>query len=80
MKEKSKKMCVGCYNNYYNHSEKNGCWSFDSATIENKLEVSIDQCPPYNKNLARPVLSCFRRQKYVQVKPEALTKEGFWKE
>lgn len=80
--KKSKKMCVGCEDNFYNGNNQYGvkeCWSFESAEIVEKLEVASSQCPPYDKSRARPVLSCFHRKQYVQVKPSSLTEDGCWK-
>lgn len=78
---KSKNMCSGCYNNDYNHGlgGSKECWSYESAKVEKKIEISVDMPPPYDKDRARPVLSCFRKQRYVQVKPENLTHDGYWK-
>ena len=30
---KSKSMCSGCYNNFYNLNREGGCWSFAKAKI-----------------------------------------------
>lgn len=32
----TKEMCRGCYEDCYNHSEKDGCWSFSEARVVDK--------------------------------------------
>ena len=66
-----KEDCIGCYNNDYNH-ELGGakeCWSFDSAKLEMRKEVHIDQRPPWNQK-AKRFPSCYRKQRYVYVRPD----------
>jgi hypothetical protein len=58
---KSKSMCCGCYNNFYNSSEKDGCWSFKNAKIVTKVEVGTWQPPPYTW-IPTKILSCYHRQ------------------
>ena len=80
--KKSTDLCIGCYNNFYNGNNPYGvaqCWSYPKAVVEKRLLVSIHQTPPYNAKLAAWYLSCFRRQGYAAVRPDALTKEGYWK-
>jgi hypothetical protein len=64
-----RKYCQGCYNDCYNTSEVNGCWSLDGAKLGLKKEVPIDQVPPWNQEPIR-VLSCFKKKGYVYVGPE----------
>ena len=61
---KSKMMCSGCYNNYYNHKETDGCWSFKSAKVVKRIKVGIMEKPPYSANRAEKYLSCYRQQGY----------------
>lgn len=63
--KKSKQMCVGCRDNFYN-LERDGCWLFESATIMKKKKVAMDQHPPWTQ-LADTVLSCRRESGYVYV-------------
>lgn len=79
--KKSKGMCSGCYNNDYNHGlgGSKECWSFADAEIIKRLEVHINQSPPYNADNARPMMSCYRKPQWVFVDPKNLTEEGFWK-
>lgn len=74
--------CAGCYNNFYNGNNNHGvteCWSFASATLEPRLLIHVDQAPPYNKDDAELHPTCYKRQRFVTVKPEALDDEGYWK-
>ncbi len=80
--DKTTKLCIGCKDNFYNGNNPYGvnvCWSFAKAIVEKRIKVSINERPPYNLDRANWTLSCHQPQGYVQVKPDALTKEGFWK-
>lgn len=69
--------CVGCYNDFYNHNcmganEASGeprCWSLAGAEFVMARDVPIDLPPPYThiKPTKRP--NCYRRQRYVRIKP-----------
>lgn len=56
---KSKEMCVGCYDDYYNHHVRGGCWLFKRAKIVTRIRVGIWENPPYSKDRAEKCLSCF---------------------
>ena len=76
----TKERCRGCYNDDYNHGlGAKECWSFASAKIEPRILIHVDQPPPYNREAARPTPTCYQKQRYASVKPEALTAEGFWR-
>ena len=60
---KNKSMCSGCYNDFYNHSQENGCWSFDKAKIVTKVKVGTWQPPLYVWSPIK-ILSCFHQQGY----------------
>ena len=57
MPEKSKSMCSGCRDDYYNHSRPEGCWCFATAKVVERMQVRIWQIPPY-KWQPRQTLSC----------------------
>lgn len=78
---KSKDACAGCYNDDYNHGLGGAkeCFSFSSAEIIKRLAVGVNQVPPFNKNLAEPMMSCYTQRGMCYVKPEDLTEKGFWK-
>lgn len=55
---KDKSMCQGCVNNFYNHSRRNGCWSFRKAKVVARMRVGIWQPPPYKWHPEK-CLTCF---------------------
>ena len=81
MSECKKSDCSGCKNNFYNGNNSLGvseCWSFAEATMVKALDIHIDVPPPYKqKPTSRP--SCYKANRYIRVKPENLTAEGYWK-
>jgi hypothetical protein len=80
-KKKSKAMCVGCYNDDYNHGLGGAkeCWSYESAVIIKRLAIPVDRSPPYDPKSAEPTMSCYRKQRWVYVKPEVLDDSGYWR-
>ena len=60
--KKTKEMCRGCYNDYYNQNREDGCWSFADAEIVKRVRVGTWEPPPYSKKRAERVLSCFHTQ------------------
>jgi len=77
----TKAHCAGCYNDEYNRGLGGAkeCWSFASAKIEPRLLIHVDQCPPYDATRAKPTPTCYRKQRYASVKPEALDAKGYWR-
>lgn len=59
---KSKVMCSGCRDDFYNHNRPEGCWSFRKATIVKRVQVGTWEPPPYARERARKFLSCFHLQ------------------
>lgn len=71
---KTKSLCVGCRDNYYNNavtSSTGECWSFSSARIARKKFVPMDLRPPWDVPVVT-TLSCHRKKGYVAVKPEVM--------
>jgi hypothetical protein len=68
----TKERCAGCYNNFYNGQGASQCWSFETATVELRKKVPVDQMPPWNQP---PALypSCYRQSKYVFFKGDRRT-------
>jgi hypothetical protein len=58
MTEKSKSMCGGCHDDFYNHSVSGGCWCFENAKVVTRMRVGVWQNPPY-KWAPQEVLSCY---------------------
>jgi len=55
--------CAGCHNDFYNGHNELGvteCWSLKTAVFVSRIEVHIDQCPPWRQEPIT-VLRCFRR-------------------
>jgi hypothetical protein len=63
--------CVGCYNDDYNHGlgGATGCWSFETAVVQLRRRVRMDEAPPWKaKPERRP--SCYRQTGFIFVKPD----------
>lgn len=76
------KHCAGCYNDFYNGKNQLGvqeCWSRKDAKLEPRLLIPIDLRPPYTHIEPKKVPTCYKRQRYATVKPESLTKDGYWR-
>ena len=56
---KSRKMCLGCRDDWYNRNREGGCWSYGSAKVVERTSVGTWQPPPYTW-LPQKVLSCHR--------------------
>ena len=65
---KTKAMCRGCRDDYYNQNRQGGCWCFGDATIVERIQVGVWEPPPYKRDRARSVLSCFRPEGYAMLK------------
>jgi hypothetical protein len=79
---KTTEHCAGCRNDFYNGNNSLGvkrCWSLDTAKLVTRIVIGIWQNPPYDTKDTRKVLNCYSPDGRVAVKPEALTKEGYWK-
>jgi len=48
MSAKTKDLCEGCYNDYYNHYRDEGCWMFADAQVTKLQRVGTWQPPPYS--------------------------------
>ena len=63
---KTKAMCTGCKEDYYNHNTTGGCWCYKTATIVTRMRVGVWQNPPYIWNPEK-CLSCFRPKGSVMI-------------
>lgn len=79
--KKTKAACSGCYNDDYNHGLGGAkeCWLFEDAKVIDRIEVHINQSPPYDAKSAKKMLDCYRRPQWCFVNPSALTDKGFWR-
>lgn len=74
--------CHGCENDFYNGKNPMGikrCWSFESAEPIKVRMIHVDLRPPYKHIPLETKPSCYQQRRYVKVKPEALTSDGYWK-
>ena len=55
---KSKAMCSGCHDDFYNHNRDGGCWRYNKAMIVTRSRVGTWQPPPYTWHPEK-VLSCY---------------------
>lgn len=65
--------CMGCEDNFYNgHNDLgvDGCWSFCSAEMVDRVRVSIDDRPPWAKKVERKP-NCYNRRCYIYVSPDS---------
>jgi hypothetical protein len=57
--KKSKSLCTGCRNDYYNN-EKDGCWKYSTAKVTiQAIPHSLSQRPPW---FLFYVLTCYTKQ------------------
>lgn len=47
MSDKTKSMCSGCHDDYYNHNPPYGCCCFATAKVVERTRVGVWQNPPY---------------------------------
>lgn len=66
--EKTKAMCRGCHDDFYNRTQPDGCWSFDKATIVERIKVGVWEPPPYAKSRAAECLSCYHEEGSAMLK------------
>ena len=70
-KNEKREMCAGCKDNFYNGGNPYGvkeCWNLTSATVVSRVQVHIDQVPPWTQEPVN-VLSCYKQNHYVFVDP-----------
>lgn len=77
MKDKSN--CSGCYNDFYNYNCGGECWSPKKARLVYRVKVGVNENPPYLNKKKEKLPDCWRGQRVVAIKPEAIGKDGYWK-
>ena len=73
-REKRRKYCSGCTENFYNGNNPLGideCWCLEDAKIVTKKFVHVDMRPPWNVKPEK-TLSCHHRRRYVAVNKEVM--------
>jgi hypothetical protein len=81
-KKPTKQDCSGCHNDFYNGHNGLGvqtCWHLADATFVKARDIYINQMPPFNHIPITTKPSCYKAQQFVRVKPEDLSKDGYWK-
>lgn len=63
---KSKSMCSGCRNDFYNHNCEGECWSFKNAKIVTRMQVGTWQPPPYIW-FGIKCLTCYHAEGYSMI-------------
>jgi hypothetical protein len=74
--------CDGCRDDFYNGKNTIGvkvCWMRKDAKLASRLLIHIDQMPPYLNVKTKTVPTCYRKPRFVTVKPEAIGPDGYWK-
>lgn len=77
-----RKFCVGCEDNFYNGFNNIGvkeCWHLKDAKQEFYKLIPVDMRPPYTMLEHQKLPTCYRKKRYVKVKPAALIADGYWK-
>ena len=69
MTEKSKSMCVGCRDDYYNHNQPDGWLCFATAKVVERTRVGTWQNPPYRWT-PQETLSCHSPEGSVWIKDD----------
>jgi hypothetical protein len=65
--KKSKKLCLGCRDDFYNDHRDEGCWMYKNAKVVQLQRVGIWQPPPYKWN-PEIRLSCYRPDGFAMLK------------
>jgi hypothetical protein len=64
--QKTKSMCVGCYNNFYNGNGAEGCWDFPSAVVKTRYQIEVCTRPTEAGAFTKmETLSCYRKSGVV---------------
>ena len=69
---KTKAMCSGCHNNFYNDNNPHGvkeCWTYKSAKVIKRRAVHRDERPPW-KGTPRWMFDCFNEPGWWYVDPK----------
>jgi len=67
MSDKTKAMCRGCREDYYNG--QGGCWCYDSARVCRRAFVHLSMIPPWAVE-PETTLTCHRRPQHVAIRPD----------
>jgi len=82
---KSKRMCAGCRDNFYNGNNPMGvneCWAFSDAKVMKRLAIGKWQSPPYTLDMKHRewTMACWNSPDIIYIDPpKVLDSQGFWK-
>lgn len=72
VEKKSKSMCSGCRDDFYNcggaTGQTNHCWHYDNAEIVKGIFVGTWENPPYVNKPVVKKLSCYRKERGCFIK------------
>ena len=74
--------CDGCRDDFYNGHNELGvkeCWLRKDAKLAERLLIHVNQPPPYLNVKPKMVPTCYKRDRFVTVKPESIDSKGYWK-
>jgi hypothetical protein len=80
-----RKDCAGCHDDYYNSSltiPDGMCWSRKSGKMVWRIQIGIDEPPPYINKKKKKVPSCWHgggSNRTIMVNSKNLTIDGYWK-
>jgi hypothetical protein len=80
-----RKHCSGCRNNFYNGNNPLGvkeCWSLKDAKLVSRIGLGFWENPPYKGKKKVRVPDCWMGEgsnRTIYIKPEVLTKDGYWR-
>lgn len=75
------KHCDGCRDDFYNGKNQYGvkrCWMLEKAELAPRLLIHVDQAPPYLRTKPVQVPTCYKKDRHVTVKTDAIGADGYW--
>jgi hypothetical protein len=74
--------CSGCRDDFYNGNNDLGvkqCWMRTSAKLVPTLLIHVDLPPPYKNLEPKDRPNCYKAERHVTVRPEAIDADGYWR-
>lgn len=75
-------LCSGCEDDFYNGHNPYGvkeCWGRKTGKVSGFVMIHIDQPPPYRNVTTEQLPDCYKRKRFVKVKPDRIGPDGYWK-
>lgn len=76
------KHCAGCRDDFYNGNNDLGvkqCWMRTTAKLIHTVLIHVDLPPPYKHLKPKDRPDCYKAERHVTVKPEAIGADGYWR-